>query len=386
MHAELGQRHVHRFQTRLHDVADRCIDAVFIHRRRTVHKQLEQFRQLNGFRARFQHPALLARIHITVPRQLFQQLAQLVVTHIDMFAELPHRQRAAGLLRRVEQQQDFQHIVETAARIEVAAESLALPVGQRSGQHRPRQHQRPQKMQPQQKKRHGGKRAVNRSIAVEPAHIPGKQNPRDFKAGGGQERPRQRLPRRYIAVRHETVHKPQHRRTAADGHPHFQPARQQRRRRFQTAAVQQAEQQRQPHAQRQRPERQQRPVHQKLHQQRPLRADAPNAVERAVHRLNQQQRRNHQHHAADGGQPAGLCAELVQIVEHHIRPLRHDGAVDKADKRVRPFVEHRKRRRNHHRHRQHRHQGQQRRKRQAGRHLRHAHLVKPPHHEPGESE
>ena len=50
MGAELGKRHVQGFQAGLHDVVNRLIDLVFIKRLRTVDKELEQFRQVDGLR------------------------------------------------------------------------------------------------------------------------------------------------------------------------------------------------------------------------------------------------------------------------------------------------------------------------------------------------
>ena len=71
MATELGQRHVQGFQAGLHDVVNRLIDLVFIKRLRTVDKELEQFRQVDGLRPHFQDPALTAGIDIAVSRQLF---------------------------------------------------------------------------------------------------------------------------------------------------------------------------------------------------------------------------------------------------------------------------------------------------------------------------
>ena len=65
-----------------------------------------------------------------MPRQLFQKLAQLIVTHIDMSSELLNRQGFALFLRRIQKQQNFQHIVKPPARIEAPAERIALPIRQ----------------------------------------------------------------------------------------------------------------------------------------------------------------------------------------------------------------------------------------------------------------
>ena len=133
MGAELGQRHIQGFQAGLHDVVNRLINFVFVERLRTVDKEFEQLRQVDGLRPRFQDPALTAGIDIAVSRQFFQKLAQFVKAHIDMPSELLHRQRLAVLLGRIEQQQDFQYIVKAAARIQTAAERFAAPVGQGRG-------------------------------------------------------------------------------------------------------------------------------------------------------------------------------------------------------------------------------------------------------------
>lgn len=100
------------------------------HRQRAVHEELEEFAQLNRIRPRFQNPALSAGIDVAVPRQLFQKLAQLVVAHVDMPSELGYGQGFAFFLRRIQKQQDFQHVVKPSARVEAPAERLALPVGQ----------------------------------------------------------------------------------------------------------------------------------------------------------------------------------------------------------------------------------------------------------------
>ena len=77
-------------------------------------------------------------------RQLFQQIAQFIVAHIDVVAKILHQQRTALRLRIIEQQQDFQHIVKAPLCTQMAAESLALPIRQRSGKHRAGEHQHPQ--------------------------------------------------------------------------------------------------------------------------------------------------------------------------------------------------------------------------------------------------
>ena len=116
------------------------------HRQRAVNEELEEFAQLNRIRPCFQNPALSAGIDIAVPRQLFQKLAQLVVAHIDMPSELLNGQGSAFFLRRIQKQQDFQHVVKPSARVESPAEGLALPIRQRRSQHRATQQQRPQQV------------------------------------------------------------------------------------------------------------------------------------------------------------------------------------------------------------------------------------------------
>ena len=302
-----------------------------------------------------------------------------------MSSELLNRQGFALFLRRIQKQQDFQHIVKPPARIEAPAERLTLPIRQRRSQHRAAQHQRPQQIQPQQEKRHGGKCAVNRAVAVEIAHIPSKQETRRLQAKRRDQSPYERMSRRHEAVGYETVQAPQQKRgkkkrTHRPQHP--EPLR---RRRSQRRILHRSDHKRNPHAQRQRPKRQQRPIHQKLHHPRPLRIDPPNPVKRIINRPNQHQRRHHQHHTADRRQLSRLIAERIDIIKHHVRTLRHNSLIDERNKRVRPTVEHRKNRSDRHHHRQHRHQSQKRRKRHTRRRLRHTLLIETPNHKPRKS-
>ena len=71
MGTELGQRHVQGFQAGLHNVINRLIDLVFIKRLRTVDKEFEQLRHVDGLRPHFQDPALTAEIDLAVSRQFF---------------------------------------------------------------------------------------------------------------------------------------------------------------------------------------------------------------------------------------------------------------------------------------------------------------------------
>ena len=297
-----------------------------------------------------------------------------------MSSELLNRQGFALFLRRIQKQQDFQHIVKPPARIEAPAERLALPIRQRRSQHRTAQHQRPQQIQPQQEKRHSGKCAVNRAVAVEIAHIPSKQETRRLQAKRRNQSPDERLPRRHKTIRHKAVQAPQQQR-----HEKQRPRRPQHPHplgRSQRRFLHRPDHKRNPHAQRQRSKRQQRPIHQKLHHPRPLRIDPPNPVERIINRPNQHQRRNHQHHTADRRQLPRLIAERIDIIKHHVRTLRHNSLIDERNKRIRPTVEHRKNRSDRHHHRQYRHQSQKRRKRHTRRSLRHTLLIETPDHKP----
>ncbi len=117
---------------------------------------------------------------------------------------------------------------------------------------------------------------------------------------------------------------------------------------------------------------QQRPINEELHHPGALRVNPPDAVERIVYRPNQHQQGYDQHHAADGGQPVCLIAECVDIVEHHIRALRHNGLVDEGDERIRPAVEHGENRSDRDHYGQYGDECQQCRKRHARRCLRYA--------------
>ena len=316
-------------------------------------------------------------------RQLFQKLAQFVVAHIDMSSELLNRQGFALFLRRIQKQQDFQHIVKPPARIESPAERIALPIRQRRSQHRAAQHQRPQQIQPHQEKRHGGKRPVNRAVAVEIAHIPSKQETRRLQAKRRDQSPDKRMTPGHEAVGYETVQPPQQKRGKKQRPQGLQyPHHPLRRKRSQRRILHRPDHKRNPHAQRQRSKRQQRPIHQKLHHPRPLRIDPPNPVKRIVNRPNQHQRRHHQHHTADRRQLSRLIAERIDIIKHHVRTLRHNSLIDERHKRVRPTVEHRENRSDRHHHRQHRYQSQKRRKSHTRRRLRHTLLIETPDHKP----